>query len=220
MILINPCRARGVPREPRSQEGLLDERLAVRRGVIFVPWALLGPKKRFWIDLSTSSKIRIFWTLSKINKNGVAVRLVRILAALGAPKSKNIPQHGPKKRHLWTPKRSQCNMMSIFIETQIILWFPWYFALFDPQQSICSLFLCLKIYQKWSSTWSSLGNWQKGVLETSRGRKCPNGDVLGRFGAPSWNQEGPNIDPWSDQNRPRDSKKGGPPNEPRRLKTL
>ena len=48
-------------------------------------------------------KIDQFWTLSKINKNGVAVRLVRLLAALGAPKSKKRPQHGPKKRHFWTP---------------------------------------------------------------------------------------------------------------------
>ena len=101
-------------------------------------------------------------------------------------------------------------MLSNFIETQIILWFRWYFALFDPQQTICLLFLCLKIYQKWSSIWSSLGNWQKGVLETSRGWQCPNGDVLGQFGAPSWNQEGPNIDPWSDQNRPRDAQREVP----------
>ncbi len=76
--------------------------------------------------------------------------------------------------------------------------------------TINSLFLCLKIYQKWSSIWSSLGNGQKGVLETSRGRKSPDGDFLGRFWAPSGNQEGPNIDPWSDQNRPRDAQREVP----------
>ena len=36
-----------------------------------------------------------FGSLSKINKNGVAVRLVRLLAALGAQKSKT-----------WTPTRA------------------------------------------------------------------------------------------------------------------
>ena len=114
LILINPCRARGVPREPRSQEGLLDERLAVRRGVIFVPWALLGPKKRFWIDLSTSSKISIFWTLSKINKNGVAVRLVRILAALGAPKSK-------KSTPTWAPKATFVDPKTVTMQHDVNL---------------------------------------------------------------------------------------------------
>jgi hypothetical protein len=34
-------------------------------------------------------------------------------------------------------------MLSIFIETHIILVFPWYFTLFDPQQIISLVFPCL-----------------------------------------------------------------------------
>ena len=95
-MLINPCRARGVPREPRSQEGLPDELLTGGRGVFVVPFPSQGAHGSFFKRPRDPSKIDPFWTLSKINKNGVAVRLVRLLAALDAPKSKNGPQHGPK----------------------------------------------------------------------------------------------------------------------------
>jgi hypothetical protein len=83
--------------------------------------ALLDAKKRFLIDLPTSSTTCIFWSLSQINNNGVAVRLVRLLAALGAQKSKKWPQDGPTKRHSWTLKRSKRNIFTIVIQTQNIL---------------------------------------------------------------------------------------------------
>ena len=90
-------------------------------------------------------------------------------------------------------------MFTISIETSIILEFQRYSALFDPQSSICSLCLCLSIYQKWSSVYVNLENDKKGLLDTSRGRKSPDGYFVGRCWAPNRNQEGPNIDPKSVQ---------------------
>jgi hypothetical protein len=50
--------------------------------------------------------------------------------------------------------------------------------------------------------------WTNKLLETSRSRKSPDGDLVGRCWAPRGTQLWPNSDPWSDQNRPRGSIKG------------
>ena len=137
LILINPCRARGVPREPRSQEGLLDGRSAgAWRGVVAFLSSLFRPRAymdRFLSAPATLPKSIHFEHFHKSTKMVSQSDLYGSCPLVMPQKVKKRLQHGPKKRHFWTPKRSQCNMMSIFIETQIIQWFPWYVALFDPQ---------------------------------------------------------------------------------------
>jgi hypothetical protein len=160
--------------------------------------ALLDAAKRFLILLPTSWTTCIVWSLAKINKHVVAVRLARLLATLGAQQNINGLQDGPNKATFWdskTPNTQHGHNRHRNAKYMII---P--LALVDPQQIICSWFLCLNIYQTMvfyfmlSWKWTNKASWK-----TARGRTSPDGDVLGTIlgpksksrGAQDWPQIGP-----------------------------
>ena len=66
------------------------------RGVLFVPWALLDPPKRFLIDLSTSSKISIFEHFQKSTKMVSQSDLFGSWPLLVPQKVKMDPNMGPQ----------------------------------------------------------------------------------------------------------------------------
>ncbi len=100
MILINPCRARGVPREPRSQEGLLDERLtSTWRSVVAFLSSLFRPRAhmdRFLSAPATLQKSIHFEHFQKSTKMVSQSDLFGSWPLLVPQKVKIDPNMGPK----------------------------------------------------------------------------------------------------------------------------